>query len=73
MEAARVDNAILLYYLTSEVVHKLLEVGSTHRNIPIHNMCTDDKLHCRMPGGNKNHEDEGDKIDESDAIPNASR
>jgi len=33
------------------------------------NTCTDDKLHFGMPGYSNNSEDEGDVIDESDAIP----
>jgi len=70
MEAARVDNAILPDYLTSEVVIEEPEIGSTDPNIPIDNECTHDKLHLGMPGGCGDFEDEGD---ESDAIPTASR
>jgi len=70
VEAARVDNAILLDYLNSEVAHEEPEIGSTDSNIPIDNNCTDDELHFRMPGGSRDFEDEGD---ESDAIPTASR
>jgi len=44
-EAARVDNAILLDYLTSEVALEESEIGSTDPNIPIDNNCTDDELH----------------------------
>jgi hypothetical protein len=66
VEAARVDNAILLDYLTSEVALEEPEIGSTDTNIPIDNNCTDDKLHFGMPGGSGDFEDEGD---ESDAIP----
>jgi len=70
VEAARVDNAILLDYLTSEVALEEPEIGSTDSNIPIDNNCTDDELHFGMPGGSGDFEDEGD---ESDAIPTASR
>jgi hypothetical protein len=73
MEAARVDNAILLDYLASEVVLEELEIGSTDPNIPIDNNCTDDELHFGMPGGSGDHEDEGDERDNRDAIPTASR
>jgi len=67
-EAAHVDNAILLDYLTTEVVLEEPEIGRTNPDNPIDNNCTDDKLHFGMPGGSGNHTEEGDKIDESDAI-----
>jgi len=51
MEAAGVDNAILLDYLTSEVALEEPEIGSTDRNIQLHNNCIDDKLHFRMSKG----------------------
>jgi len=51
VEAARVDNAILLDYLTSEVALEEPEIGSTDPNIPIDNNCTDDEPHFGMPGG----------------------
>jgi hypothetical protein len=70
VEAARVDNAILLDYLTSEVSLEEPGIGSTDSNIPIDNNCTDDELHFGMPGDSEDFEDEGD---ESDAIPTASR
>jgi len=70
VEAARVDNAILLDYLTSEVALEEPEIGSTDSNIPIDNNCTDDEWHFGMPGGSGDFEDEGD---ESDPIPTASR
>jgi hypothetical protein len=70
MEAARVDNAILLDYLTSEVALEEPEIGSTGPNIPIDNNCTDDKLCFGLPEGSGDLEDEGDK---SDAIPTASQ
>jgi len=64
MEAACVDNAILVDNLTSEVI------GSIYPNIPIDNNCTHDELHLGMPVGSGDLGDEGDK---SDAIPTASR
>jgi hypothetical protein len=70
VEAARVDNAILLDYLTSEVAIEKPEIGSTDPNIPIDNNCTDDEVHFGMPGGSGDFEDAGD---ESDVIPTASR
>jgi len=72
VEAARVDNAILLEYLTSEVVLEEPEIGCTDPNIPIDNNCTDDKLMFRMPGDSGDYEDEGDESDERDAISTAS-
>jgi hypothetical protein len=70
VEAARVDNAILLQYLTSEVALDEPEIGSTDPNILIDNNYTDDEPQFGMPGGSGDFEDEGD---ESDAIPTPSR
>jgi len=72
-EAATVDNAILLDYLSFEVALEEPEIGSTDPNIPIDNNCKDDELHFGMPGGSGDYEDEGDKSDEHDAIRTASR
>jgi hypothetical protein len=69
-EEARVDNAILLHYLSSEVALEEPDIRSTDPNIPIDNNCTDDKLHVRMAGGRGDFEDEGD---ESNAILTASQ
>jgi len=63
-EAARVSNAILLDYLTSEVALKEPEIGSTDPNIPIDNNCTDDELHFGMRGGCEDYDDEGDEIND---------
>jgi len=71
-EAARVDNAILPDYLTAEIALEEPEIRRTHPNIPIDNICMDDELHFGMPGGSDNYNDEGDEIDESDAIPTTS-
>jgi len=70
VEAACVDNAILLDYLTSEVALEEPEIGSTDSNIPIANNCMHDKLHVGVRAGSGDFEDEGD---ERDAIPTASR
>ena len=71
--AARVDNAILLDYLTSEVALEEPEIGSTDPNIQIDNNCTDDELHFGIPGGRGDYEDEGGEIDVHDAIHTASQ
>jgi hypothetical protein len=73
VKAARVDNAILLDYLASEVALEEPEIGSPHPNILIDNNCTDDKLHFGMPGGRGEYEDKRDESDVQDAIPTASR
>jgi hypothetical protein len=73
MEAAHVDNAILLDYLASEVALEEPEIRSTDPNILIDNNCMDDELHFGMPGGSGNYEDEGDESNLHDAIPTASR
>jgi len=72
-EAARVDNAILLGYLTSEVALEEPAIGSTDPNILIENNCTDHGLHFGMPGGSGDFQDEGDESDVRDAIPTAQR
>ena len=73
VEAARVDNAILLDYLTCEVALEEPEIGCTDPNIPIENNCTDDELHFGMPLGSGDYEDEGDESDVCDDIHPASR
>jgi hypothetical protein len=73
VEAARVDNAILLDYLASEVALEEPEIGSTDPNIPIDNICTNDELHFGMPGGSGDYEDTGDESDNRNTIPTASR
>jgi hypothetical protein len=72
VEAARVDNALLLDYLASEVALEEPEIGSTDPNIPIENNCTDDELHFGMPGGSGDYKDEGVERDGCDAIPTTS-
>jgi hypothetical protein len=73
VEAARIDNAILLDYFASEVALGEPEIGRTDPNIPIDNNCTDDELHFGMPGGSGDYEDDGDESGDRDAIPTASR
>jgi hypothetical protein len=73
VEAARVDNGILFDSLASEVALEEPEIGSTDRNIPLDNNCTEDQLHFRMPGGCGDYEAEGDENDDRDAIRTASR
>jgi len=72
VEAARVDNAILLDYLTSELVLQEPEIGSTDQNISMDNNCTYYELHFGMPGGSGDYDDEGDEGDKHNAIPTAS-
>jgi len=72
VEAARVDNAILLDYLTCEVALEEPEIGSTDPDIPIDNNCTDDEGHFGMRGGSGHDKDEGDESGMRDAIPTAS-
>jgi len=73
MEPARVDNAILLDYLTSKVALQEPKIGKTDPNIPIDNNCTDDKLPSGMPGGSGDHEDKAPEGDVRNDIPTASR
>jgi len=73
VEGVRVDNAILLDYLTSEVALEEPEIGSTDPNIPIDHNCMDNELHFGTPGGSGDYEDEGDESDVCDAMPTASR
>jgi len=72
-EAASVENATPLDYLTSEVPLEDPEIGTTDPNIPIDNNCADDELHFGMTGGNGDYEDEGNECDKHDAIRTASR
>jgi len=73
VDAACVDNAILLDYLTSEVALEEPEIGSTDPNIPTDKNCTDDQLHFGMAWGSGDHDEEGDECDECDAIPTTSQ
>ena len=73
MKAARIDNAIILDYLTSKVALQEPKIGSTDTNIPISHNCIDDELHFGMPGGSADYIDEGEKSHESNAIPTTSQ
>jgi len=73
MEAARVDNAILLDHWTSEVAVEEPDIGSNDPNIPTDNNCTDDTLHFWVAGGRRDYYDEGGESDKCDDIPTASR
>jgi hypothetical protein len=57
VEAAWVDNAILLNDLTSKVELEEPEIGSTDPNILIDNNCTNTELHFGMPGGSGDYKD----------------
>jgi len=72
-EAVRVDNAILLDYLNSEMAIEESEIGSTDPKIPTDNNCTDDKLDFGMAGGSGDYEHEGDESHERDDLPTTSR
>jgi hypothetical protein len=73
VEAAFIENAILLDYLTSKVAHEESEIGRSDQNIPTENNCTHDELHFGMPGDGGNHNDECEESDKSDPIPTSSR
>jgi hypothetical protein len=71
VEAAHVDNAMLLDYLVPYVDLEEPEIGSSDPIIQIDINCTDVELHITMPGGIVDYEDEGHKRDLHDAIPTA--
>ena len=71
VEAACVDNSILLHYLTSKVALKKSVLGSTNPNIPIDNNWTDDDVTFGLPGASRSNTDAGDESDKCDAIPTA--
>jgi hypothetical protein len=70
MEAARVENAILLDHLTYNVALEEPEIRSSDPNIPMNNYCTDDELHFGMPGASGDFEDEAEA---HDATPTTSQ
>ena len=72
VEAAHVDNGILLEYLTSEVALEEPVIRSTDPNIPIDNNCMDDELHFGKPVGSADYKDEDDGSDVRNAIPTVS-
>jgi hypothetical protein len=69
MHAAHIDNVILLEYITSKVALEEPEIGSTAPKIQTDNNYMDGKQRFGMPGDCEDYESEGDKIDESDAMP----
>jgi hypothetical protein len=73
VEAACLDNAIVLDYLASEMAPQEPEIRSTDTNIPIDNNCTNDKLHFGMPGVSGHYDDEGDESDDRNDILTGSR
>ena len=73
MEAARIENAILLHYLASEVALEESELRSSGPNILIENNRTNDKLHFQMPVGTGDYKDTGDESDHRVAIPAGSQ
>jgi len=73
IEAAPLDNAIILDCLAGEVVLEEPEIGCTGPNIPIVYDCTDEELHFRMAEGRGDHQNEGDESDDQDTIRSASR
>jgi hypothetical protein len=68
VEAAHVDNANFLDYVTSKVALQEPEIRSTDPHIPIENNCTGDEHHFGMPGGIRDYADEGDATNVSDVI-----
>ena len=71
-EAAGVENGIHLDYFTSEVALEESEIRSTDPDIPMDNNYMHNELHFQMPWGCVEYNDEGDEIDNSDAIPTSS-
>jgi hypothetical protein len=69
MEAALDDNAILLDYLTSEVILEEPDIRSTDLTIPINTKGMDKKYHVMMPAGSGDYDDQGDESDLRNAIP----
>jgi len=73
VDAAPVDNAIRLDYLTYAVALQVPEIGSTDPNIPPDKTCMTDQMCFRMPRGSGDYEDEGHESNERNAISTASR
>jgi hypothetical protein len=73
VEAPRVDNAILVDYVTSVVSREEPEIRSNDPIILTENNSMDEQLHFVMTGGSRDWEDEGDEGDMCDAIRTASR
>jgi hypothetical protein len=73
VEAVCVDDAVLLDYLASEVVHEEPELRSTDPNIAIENNYMHDTFHFGMPRGSRYCEDQCEESDMCDPILTASR
>jgi len=71
-EAVRVDKAILLDYLTSEVALKESEIGSTDTHVQVDNNRMDDELNFGKPGGSRDYNNTDDGSDKCDDITTAS-
>jgi len=57
VEAAHLNNSILLDYMTFKVAIEEPEIRSTDPKILIDNNCTDDELHFGIPGRSWDFED----------------
>jgi hypothetical protein len=71
LEAAPVDHGIHLDYLTFEVVREEPDIEYTDPNMLIDINCMDDELHFTMPVGCEDYVDEGNEINVSDTLLNA--
>jgi len=73
VEAAHIDNAVLLDYLSSEVALDDPEIRITEPIVLIHNNCPNDNLHFGMPRDSKDFQDAGNESDKRKASATASR
>jgi len=64
VQAARVDNAILLDYLISEVALEKPKIRRTDLDILMDNNYPDHELHFGIPGGSWDYQDAGEESDE---------
>jgi len=72
MEAARVDNAILLYHLTLKVACRDPNIESPDTKIPIDNNCMNHDLHLGTPVSSGDYKDDGDECNQNNAVPTTS-
>jgi len=72
-EAAHVENAILLDYLTSEVALEQPEIRSTDTNIRTDSNYMYDELHFGTPVGSRDYKDADEECEEPDVSITASR
>jgi hypothetical protein len=68
VEAAHVDNPVLLDYLTTPVMLEETEIGNTDRNIPNVTNCLDDEPNPGMAVGWAGYKEQRDEIFEHHAI-----